>query len=32
MEPGGWLLLLVSWTAIGALVAFCVLRVFGRRP
>ncbi len=30
MEPGGWLLLVLSWSAIGGLVAFCVLRVLGR--
>jgi hypothetical protein len=27
MEPGGWLLLLASWGAIGTLVVFCLLRV-----
>ena len=30
MEPGGWLLLVLSWSAITGLVVFCALRVLRR--
>jgi hypothetical protein len=31
VEPGGWILLAVSWGAIGGLAAFCLYRVLTDR-
>jgi hypothetical protein len=31
VEPGGWILLGVSWAAISGLAAFCLYRVLSER-